>query len=146
MLKVVGLLERASRRGFLTHPEFAFKVEDLSFATNRYFMSKVLQTLSTSASDLLDVYTSRPEPYWGKLENGSASLPDELLSSISHLATFSNVQIKEDKTPYQSMLSHISRRIQRIVLNDKAFWSTIHLKGIMTKEKSKWLQSRDGIA
>ncbi|KLO06339.1 hypothetical protein SCHPADRAFT_933136 [Schizopora paradoxa] len=168
MLEVLRSLEQASRRGFLTQPEFAFNVEDLSLVRNRealqatgclelaevsdltsernqlHFMSKALQGLSTSVSDLLEVYTRRLERYWGRLEEGFASLPDELIAHIFQFAACSDPSSEEERPLHAIRFSHVSRRLRGVSLDWKTLWSTIHMQADMTNEKVNWLLSRCG--
>lgn len=109
-----------------------------------HFMAQVLQSLLTSVSESLAIYSRRLEPYRNKLEKGFASLPNELVSRIFHLVVHSDSAADEDKTLRAVSLSHISRKHRRIALGDKTLWSTIRLKTNMTKEMMGWLLSRSG--
>ncbi|KLO06343.1 hypothetical protein SCHPADRAFT_933140 [Schizopora paradoxa] len=163
-LEVLRELERTADLVTGTHPEITFEVEDWRAGKNyrklqesggldatefrqlmddrkrMEFMQQILQNLSTSASELLDIYSHQLDSLSMKLSRGINSLPNELLSHIFHLAYHSS----SDRTLLATRLSHVSRTFRSIVLGDHRFWSTVSLYPDTTEETLGKRISRSG--
>ncbi|KLO06341.1 hypothetical protein SCHPADRAFT_693195 [Schizopora paradoxa] len=98
------------------------------------YISHILQNVSNSASEVLDLYSNRLEHFSSKLSRGFSSLPNELVSHILSLASHSS----PDTALSATKLSHVSQQFRRLILGDQSLWTTLSLwHGGASKESLK---------